>query len=171
MRSRSIIMPILLIILFWVLQILIFRNFAFFNMAFCYIYIGFILMLPYEIPHMLTMIIAMVFGFTIDIFYDTIGMHMAACVFIAYIRPYVINVLTPRGGYDATMEISIQSLGFQWFASYAAVLIFIHHTLLFAIEAWGLNVFFQAIGKIVLSSIFTFGVFTLLQFLLFSRKR
>jgi hypothetical protein len=171
MRSRSLIMPLLLVILFWVLQILIFRNFAFFNKAFCYIYIGFILTLPYEIPHMAAMLIGLFFGFTIDVFYDTLGMHMASCVFIAYIRPYVINMLTPRGGYDATMELSIQSLGFQWFASYSAILIFIHHTLLFAIESWGLNVFFLAISKIILSTAFTFGVFILLQFLLFSRKR
>ncbi|MFN3403400.1 MAG: Rod shape-determining protein MreD [Cytophagaceae bacterium] len=170
MKIRNIILPASYAFIFFSLQILIFRNFALFNYAFCFVYVGFIILLPYEIPVIASLLMAFIFGAIIDVFYDTIGMHAAASVLITYMRPYIVNLLTPRGGYDATIEISARSLGWQWFFSYSAIMILIHHTALFAIEAWGLDLFFRMIGKIFFSTVFTLSVFLSIQYLVTDKR-
>jgi hypothetical protein len=115
--------------------------------------------------------LAFFFGLSIDLFYDTMGIHAASTVLIAYMRSYIINFLTPRGGYDASTEISIPALGFQWFVVYAIVMIFIHHLFLFLIESWGLGVFFRMIGKTIMSTLFTLFVFILFQYLFYPSKK
>lgn len=171
MRANQIISVILYFFLFLGMQILIFRNVVFFNTAFCFIYIGFILMLPLEIPPLLAMAIAFVFGVNIDIFYSTIGIHAASSVLIAYMRPYIVNALTPAGGYDASVEISVSSLGVRWIVTYAFVLIFIHHFALFSIEAWGFALFSNILVKAIFSTLFTLTVFILFQYLFNSGRK
>ncbi|MBX9851665.1 MAG: Rod shape-determining protein MreD [Cytophagaceae bacterium] len=127
-------------------------------------------MLPFETPALLLLFIAFLLGMTIDIFYDTLGIHAAASVLIAYIRPYIINILTPKGGYDKGTTVSIPSLGFQWMTMYAGVMIFIHHLTLFILELWGVKLFFELIGKSLASGIFTLMVFTLFQYLFLGNK-
>ena len=171
MKQQSILFSIFNLLFFFCLQILIFRNIALFNFAFCFVYVGFILLIPIEFPTLLTIILAFAFGFSIDIFYDTIGIHMASCVFIAYIRPYVINFLTPRGGYDANTDISVSYMGFQWFLTYAAILVFIHHFILFFIESWGFGLVFRMLAKTILSTGFTLFVVILFQYLFSPAKK
>ncbi|HEY8401955.1 MAG TPA: hypothetical protein VIK89_11870 [Cytophagaceae bacterium] len=171
MRSRTITLNIVYFVVFFLFQILIFRNAVLFNYSFCFIYIGAILLLPFETPHLLLMAAAFVLGFTVDIFYDTMGIHMAASVFMAYMRPYIVNFLTPKGGYDLSTEVTIHSLGIQWFLSYAGILVVIHHFALFVLESWGINVFFRLLAKTIFSSIFTLLVLTLFQYLFHSPRR
>lgn len=170
MKTKNIFLIFLYFILFFAAQILIFRNVALFNFAFCFIYIGFIILLPIEFPVMLILLISFFYGLMVDIFYDTMGIHTAATVLIAYMRSYIINLLTPRGGYDTSTEISIPSLGLQWFATYALILIAIHHFSLFLVESWGMSVALRMIGKTVLSSIFTLVVLILFQYLFYPAK-
>ena len=171
MRSRNIVLLVVYFLIFLGSQILIFRNVVLFNFAFCFIYIGFILLIPLEVPILLLLSLAFFFGLSIDLFYDTMGIHAAATVLIAYMRSYIINFLTPRGGYDTSTEISIPALGFQWFVVYEIVMIFIHHLFLFLIESWGLGVFFRMIGKTIMSTLLTLFVFILFQYLFYPSKR
>lgn len=171
MRSTSNILSLILhFLLFLGFQILIFKNLALYNYALCFIYVGFILLLPFDIPPLLLLLLAFFLGIIIDIFYDTLGIHAASCVLIAYMRPYIINVLTPKGGYDKGTEVSIFSLGFQWVFTYAAILIFIHHFTLFLIEIWAIKLIFPLLLKSLASSAFTLIVFTLFQYLFQSSR-
>jgi rod shape-determining protein MreD len=58
-----------------------------------YIYYLFILWLPFSVSRMGLMFIGFLLGITLDMFKTTPGLHAAACVLIAYLRPFVINVL------------------------------------------------------------------------------
>lgn len=165
MRNNYVLSSIFYFLLFLFSQILLFKNLALFNNALCFIYIGFILLLPFNTNHLLLMIMAGVLGVIIDIFYDTLGIHASACVLVAYIRPYIINILTPKGGYDKGADVSISAQGFQWMMAYAVILIFIHHLTLFILEIWGGRLFLPLIIKTLASTIFTLIVFTLLQYL------
>jgi hypothetical protein len=171
MRSTSNILSLILhFLLFLGLQVLIFKNLALYNYALCFIYIGFILLLPFDIPSLLLLLLAFFLGIIIDIFYDTLGIHAASCVLIAYMRPHIINLLTPKGGYDKGTEVSIFSLGFKWIFTYAVILIFIHHLTLFLIEIWGVKLIGPLLIKTTASAAFTLIVFTLFQYLFQSSR-
>ena len=165
MKQGNIIVHIVYLILFFILQVIFFRNVALFNYAICFIYVGYILILPINITPIQLMFMALGLGLLIDSFYDTVGINAFACVFIAYIRQYVLNLLTPRGGYDSTTEISIPYMGFVWFIKYAALLIFIHHFLFFAIKAWNFAHTLTVLIRSILSTLFTLSMVILLQFL------
>jgi hypothetical protein len=171
MRSSNIISQVLYFFLFLGFQILIFKNLALFEFAPCFIYIGFILLMPFDTPPLLLITLGFLTGVIVDAFYGTWGINAASSVLVGYIRPYIINVMTPKGGYDKGTEVSVAGLGFNWVMTYSAILIFIHHLTLFILEAWGLKVFFHLIGKTLASTIFTLFVFTLLQYLFQTPRR
>ncbi len=164
MRPGNIISYILYFILFFVLQVILFRNIALFGYALCFIYIGYIILFPITTKPVPLMLIAVSFGLLMDSFFDTAGMNAFVCVFIAYIRPYILKVLTPAGGYDATAEISVSYMGFVWFIKYAALLIFIHHFIFFTLEAWNLGNIVTILIRTIFSTIFTLFVLVLLQY-------
>src|SRR5882757_2509956 len=77
-----------------------------------YIYFLFILWLPFRLGRTWLMLIAFALGFTMDSFRHNYGFHTAACVLIAYLRPYLVNLLIPQEGADTNYEEpSITSMG------------------------------------------------------------
>ncbi|MFN6946990.1 MAG: Rod shape-determining protein MreD [Cytophagaceae bacterium] len=165
MKSENILKYIFYFLFFVGLQVVFFLNVSLFTVAFCFVYVGFVLSLPLETPRIFQLFIGLATGLVIDIFYNTLGIHAAATVFIAYVRPYVFNLLTPRGGYDTGIEISVSALGIQWYLMYAGILVFAHHFLLFFLEAFGFSNFGTTLLKTFASSIFTVFVITLLQYM------
>lgn len=86
-----------------------------FDTGFCFIYLAFLLFLPIQMPPVLLLLLAFVTGFTLDIFYDTGGIHAAATVLLAYLRPYILLLLTPRDGYDQNDSVNLHIMGWRWF--------------------------------------------------------
>jgi len=158
--------------LFMAIQILIFLHFSLFQgTALCFVYIAFLLILPYDISNISLILIGFFSGLFVDMFYNTGGIHAAATVLIAFLRPYIINTLTPRGGYEEGVELSVASLGFRWFATYAIILIFIHHFMLFIIWLLGFGDVLLVLSKTIASSVFTLVIVLLFQYLIFSPKK
>jgi hypothetical protein len=170
MTGRSIILNAIYFALFLALQVIFFLNVSFTSYAFCFIYIGFLLLLPVETPPLTLLALSLFLGLSVDIFYNTLGIHTAACVLIGYLRPHIINFLTPRGGYDEGSELTVFALGFPWLAAYASIVVIIHHITLFMIEAWEFDTFFLSLFKALCSALFTLVVYFLVQYLVFSRQ-
>ncbi len=171
-RANQIITYSLYFLLFAALQVLLFLHLSLFDgRALCFIYIAFILMLPYQTPPVFLILIGLFTGIFVDIFYNSLGIHAAATVLVAYLRPYIVNMLTPRGGYDDGVTISIGSLGLQWFVSYAAIIILIHHAFLFFIWSLGYNSILLTLEKILASAIFTLVMVILVQYLIQSPRK
>src|SRR5215211_4944014 len=61
-----------------------------------YLYFLFILWLPFNISRLGLMIVAFLFGLSMDYLTGTPGLHAAPCVLIAYFRPFILNVLLPQ---------------------------------------------------------------------------
>ena len=61
-----------------------------------YLYYLFILWLPFSVSRIGLLIIGFLTGMALDFFTMTPGLHAAACILIAYCRPFVINILTPK---------------------------------------------------------------------------
>lgn len=171
MNSKNLILQLFYFILYIFLQIMFMKNLVLFDKAFCFIYIGFLLLLPFETNKVLLLIWGFVIGFFIDIFYDSLGIHMAASVLMVYLRSYWINLITPRGGYEVGMEPTLKLMKFEWFATYSLPLIFVHHFALFYIETGGFSLFFFTFVKVISSVVFTFVTIVLLQYLFYPSRR
>jgi hypothetical protein len=152
------------------LQILLMRNLVLFETGFCFVYIGFILFLPIEIDRVLLLVLAFFTGLTVDLFYDTAGVHAAATVLVGYLRPYMLKLLTPRDGYETSDNASLTSMGWRWFLTYGIVLLLIHHFTLFFLELNGFKLIGFTLAKIIASTFFTGAVLVIFQMLFFARR-
>lgn len=149
------------------LQVVFIRHWALFDVAFCFVYISIMLFLPFQINNFWLMLLGFAVGFSVDVFYDTLGIHAACCVFVGYLRPYIANLIRPSGGYEAGMKPYLSIMGAQWFITYTAMLATIHHVPLFIIEAWDLHLLGFTLLKASFSIIFTSSVIILFQYLFY----
>jgi hypothetical protein len=168
---RNSIIQFISFFLYVIVQILLLKNVVLFNITFCFLYVAFILLLPVEMNNLVLMLVAFFLGFTIDIFYDSLGMHALALVMVAYLRNYWLATITPQGGYDSGSPPSLSANGLQWFLVYSLPLVFVHHAILFFVEASGFALFWYTMLKTMASLLFTTTVMLLLQYLTFDRRR
>lgn len=137
-----------------------------------YIYFLFILWMPFNLGRSWQLILAFLLGFTLDSFRHSPGFHAAACVLIAYIRPFLINILIPQEGADTNYEEpSARSMGGVFpYMIYAGLLALLHHAWLFFLEALEFGNFWYFIIKTLLSTAISL-VLILAAELLFYRKQ
>ena len=136
-----------------------------------YIYFLFILWLPFKMGRRTVMILALALGFSLDCFTKTYGLHAASCVLIAYLRPFLINLLISQEGAESNYnEPSIKSMGFAPYLTYIAILTLLHHSLLFFLEALQSGGYLYFILKTLVSAAISL-LLILLTELLFVRKQ
>lgn len=134
-----------------------------------YIYILFILNLPFSTPKYLLLLLGFLLGLNVDIFSNTLGIHAAATTFVAFIRPFVINLISSRDVLELNQEPSIEELGFSWVFRYTVILVLAHHLFLFYVEVFTLQGFVYTLFRVFLSSIFTIILITISKFLTLKR--
>jgi rod shape-determining protein MreD len=155
----------LIFILLLLLQVLLFNNIQFSGYVNPYIYIMFILLLPFEIPAWLLLIISFFTGLIIDLFSGTPGMHTSATVLAGFVRPFILRIISPRDGYEAGVDPSMSVYGVRWFLIYASLIILIHHTALFYLEVFRFTDFFRTLLRVLLSSLFSITFVVLLEYI------
>lgn len=116
------------------------------------LYPVFIMLLPFRIPRPLVILIAFTMGMLVDFFYNTPGVHASASVFTAFIRPFILYRMEPRGGYTAAHGPNREKMGWPWFLRYASFLLAFHLFFYFSVESFT----FVYIVTIVLKTIFSF---------------
>jgi rod shape-determining protein MreD len=135
-----------------------------------YLYFLFILWLPFNLARLPLLIIAFAFGLTLDYFTGTIGLHAAACVLIAYVKPFLLNLLIPQETTEQSyLEPSISSMGWAPYSLYVVLLTFTHHFYLVLLEWLQFGNFVYFLGKVTATT----GISLLLIFvteMLFSRN-
>jgi rod shape-determining protein MreD len=154
----------LIFILLILLQVLLFNNIQFSGYVNPYVYIMFILLLPIDIPSWLLLILSFVTGLIIDFFSGSPGMHTSATVLVAFIRPYILRIVSPSDGYESGSDPSMLSYGFRWFFFYALLVVLVHHTALFYLEVFRFAEFFRTMLRVLLSSIFSMTFILLIEF-------
>ena len=121
-------------------QVMVFKRInlggADFNYVSIIVYPLAIMLLPIQLPTVVVMIFGLAQGMMLDAFYDSPGVHTSACVFIAYMRFFVLGILEPTGGYNAIISPTKRALGFGWFLTYTLVMLFIHLLWYFSVEAF-----------------------------------
>jgi rod shape-determining protein MreD len=152
----------LIFVLLILLQILLFNNIQFSGYVNPYVYIMFIMLLPVNIPSWLLLIISFFTGLIMDLFTGTPGMHTSATVMAGFVRPYVLRIISPRDGYEASSDLSMLIYGFRWFSIYTLLIVLVHHTVLFYMEVFRFTDFFRTLLRVLLSSLFSI-IFILLS--------
>jgi rod shape-determining protein MreD len=136
-----------------------------------YLYVLFILMLPFEIPGWALLFLSFMTGLTIDMFSGTPGMHAAASTLIAYLRPMVARRVGDNREIEPGMQPSIMSMGFSWFFMYSLILVFVHHFALFLIEVFRFSGIFSILLRTLYSTLFTLTLIILVQYLFGRQSR
>jgi rod shape-determining protein MreD len=136
-----------------------------------YIYVLFLLMLPFNMTNSSLMLVGFATGFIVDIFSNTLGMHASACVLITFLRHYILRYISPRDGYEFALVPRVQQMGFGWFLTYVGLMVFIHHLWLFFVEVYMMDRFLQTLLRVIMSSAFTVLLCLLAQFLSFSPRK
>lgn len=145
-------------------QVLILNNIQLSGYLNPFLYVLFILMLPFSTPKWLVLIFSFAIGISVDMFSNTGGLHAAASVLLGFLRMPILKLISPRDGYDAIQNPTVQQFGFGWFLSYAGVLIFAHHCTLFYLETFHFAGFFSTLFRVILSSLFTLTLAFISQF-------
>lgn len=147
-------------------QVLIFNQVQFGGFFNPYVYILFVILLPLSTPRYLVLILAFILGFIIDVFSNSLGVHAAATVFIAYMKPLIIRIISNRED-DKSDYPGLHQNKLIWFLSYVAIMVLLHHLLLFYLEVYTFANFLNTLFRVVLSSLFSIIVIVLSQFLVF----
>lgn len=137
-------------------QVFVFNEFYFSlwgqKLGIVFVYPLFIMLLPVTSPKVMVISLAFVMGVVLDWFCLTPGVHSFALVFTAFVRSYVLEALSPRGGYKVNDIPSNYYLGFPWFVRYCFFMLAIHIVLFFGVEVFRI----QGMGVILLRWFFSF---------------
>ena len=112
----------------------------------------FIMLLPMKTSRIALVFTGFATGIIIDLFYDSLGVHASAALFMAFIRPYVLLLFEPRGGYSANTDPNPRGFGMTTFLQYAAVMLIAHLLFYFSVEVFT----FAHTGQILLKTISSF---------------
>lgn len=136
-----------------------------------YFYIYFILLLPFSTPRWMLLILAFILGIGIDMFTNTIGLNAAACVIMAFARPFVISAISSGPESLIGDTPSLKNQGLKWFLYYAIILILVHHISLFYLEIFRLSEFIATFVRVLLSSAFTLILVMISEYILYSGNK
>lgn len=168
--SRIILVNLIRFVTLVFLQVFLLKNVALYNLSTPYLYILFILLLPFETPNVVLFALSFILGLTIDMFYDTPGLHAAACIVLALVRVLFISITVQKDGFDNEPEPTLSIMGFRWFFTYAVVLTAVHHFFLFNLEVFRITEIQYTLSRFLFSSILTVFLMLISGLLFFKKK-
>lgn len=146
------------------LQVVVFDNLDFLGLCNPFVYVAFVLLLPFGTSTILLMLLASVLGMVVDVASNTPGMHMAACVLVAYVRPYVLRLIAFRSVTYKDGELpGSRVYGTLWFARYTLLMVSIHHVALFLVEQFDSFYLLPTLLRIVMSIVASSLLIVLLE--------
>lgn len=127
-----------------------------------YIYILVLLMMPVRHNVITDMLIGAMLGAVIDLYSNSPGVHMSACVTLCYVRRRILPhlVFAPE---RLKGEISSISLGVTPMTKLTVMLVVLHHAIVFALTAWS----WSTIGWTILATL-TSSMLTILLILFYN---
>ena len=135
-----------------------------------YLYYLYILWLPFSLSRGWLTFTGFIFGLTLDYFLNTPGLHAAACTLIAYVRPFLVNMLIPQEGSEQSYASpSVRSMGWAPYFTLVLILTLLHHSYLVFLEWLQIGSFWYFISKVFASTAVSM-MLVLLAEMLFVRK-
>tara|TARA_R110002020_G_scaffold114593_4_gene263614 strand:- start:5222 stop:5731 length:510 start_codon:yes stop_codon:yes gene_type:complete len=161
MASKYYFINIVRFILLILFQVLVFNHFNFFGSINPMVYILFLYWYPIKQNRAVLLLTSFFMGLAIDIFSDTLALHAASMVTIAYLRPMIMRFCFGVNYEFQSFKLSNSTKAQQ--ITFLALLIIIHHVVYFSME-----IFSFANILVILKKIVATGAVTLVLCLLFS---
>ena len=152
-------------------QVMILNNIQLSGYINPYMYVLFVLMLPFQVPKWILLLSSFFMGLGIDFFTHTPGLHATATTFMAFCRPGIIRALSSNKEIEPGSQPDINIFGSNWFLAYASILVFLHHLLLFYLEIFRFTDFFMTFSRVLISSAITLVLILLAQFIFLGHKK
>lgn len=135
-----------------------------------YIYMLFIMLLPFNTPKWQLLVLGFALGLTVDLFTGTPGLHAGATTLMAFCRPSIIQLISGNQKFENIPEPNLGQLDGMWFFRYVLCLVFVHHFALFFLESFSFRLIGQVLLRILLSV--PVSVFLIMMILyIFKRER
>lgn len=153
------------------MQVFLFKNIGYYNLATPYPYVLFLLLLPVGIPNIALYIIAFTTGIVVDAFYDSLGINAAACVVLAWMRIIFFRITLEAENHEGYATPVLGEVSLKWFIPYILLTVFFHHLTLYILTAFSFHLFHYTLFSTVLSCIFTVLIIILFSLILYRRKQ
>lgn len=150
-------------------QILIFNNMNFLGYINPYPYILFIILYPVNGNKYGLLISSFLLGIILDMFCNSGGVHAAACLALAYYRPYIFKFAFGLSYEYQTVKLN-DILTPERF-SFILISAIIHHFALFLLEVFRLNFLSEILLKTILSTVFTIIICIIIIYIIKPNKR
>jgi rod shape-determining protein MreD len=121
---------------------------------------------PVFFPKHLLLLVAFVVGLVMDVLTGTMGVHTSACLASAFIRPYILNFLKPKEGYNNLDEPDLKSHGLSWYIGYLTWTIIPFHLFLFYFEAFSLANFFGTFWRALICGLMAIFLIVIVRVIL-----
>jgi hypothetical protein len=129
---------------------------AHFNYFSILMYPVLVMLLPMKTSKTVLLLIAFGLGIVLDFFYESPGVHMSASVFLAFVRPYVLKMMEPRGGYPVNSNPNAHDFGLVWFMQYSGILLGLFLFFYFSVEVFNYSRFLEIFLKTLSSFVVSF---------------
>lgn len=137
------------------LQIFLFDNLSVSVYLNPLIYVAFIILLPLDTPPAVLLGAGLVTGVVMDASMGAAGINTVATLPIAFLRPAFMNLLCGRENVREGGIPSPERLGRRKFIDYLVLMVLVHHTIFFLLEALSWSHLLQTSIRIVVSSLVT----------------
>ena len=167
--NSALIINIIRFILLLAAQIVIFNNINLFGYINPYPYILFILLYPVNSNKSGLLIASFCLGLVVDLFSNSGGIHAAACLILAYVRPTFFKFAFGLSYEYQTVKIN-DRLSPERF-TFILISISTHHLILFLLEYFKFSFVLSALLRTILSAIFTLIVSILIIYIFKPNKK
>lgn len=138
-------------------QIFLFDNLSISVLLNPLVYVAFVILLPLDTPPVVLLGAGLLSGGVTDAAMGAAGLNTAATLPVAVLRPAILGLLHGR---DDAREAGVPSpvrLGRRVFVNYLVVMVLLHHTLFFSLEALSWAHAGHTLARIILSGAVSLG--------------
>ncbi|KGO80116.1 rod shape-determining protein MreD [Flavobacterium cauense R2A-7] len=135
------------------LQVVLFNNINFLGYVNPFPYILFIILYPVNGNRAGLLVASFLLGLTMDMFSNSGGVHATACLVLAYLRPYIFKFAFGISYEYQTVKIADKMSPERF--TFILIAVLIHHLVLYLLEIFRFNFFWEILWRTLLSTLFT----------------
>ncbi|WP_264532092.1 rod shape-determining protein MreD [Flavobacterium sp. N502540] len=167
--NSALLLNIFRFIMLLAIQVVIFNNMNFLGYISPFPYILYIILYPVNSNRTGLIASSFLLGIIMDMFCNSGGIHAAACLVLAYYRPYIFKFSFGLSYEYQTIKLN-DSLTPERF-SFILVSVVLHHIVLFILEAFQFKFILDVLLRTLFSSIFTIITSIIIIYLIKPNKR
>lgn len=167
--NSAVIMSFVRFFLLLATQIIVFNNIDLFGYINPFPYILFIILFPVNGNKQLLIVTSFLLGITMDLFSNSGGVHAAACLILAYSRPYIFKFSFGLSYEYQTIKIN-DALTPERF-SFLLLSVVIHHFTLFILEVFQISSLWDILLRTIIGTLFTLLICIVLIYIFKPSKR